>query len=136
MYLLDTTIPSELRKGPRANLGVLEWVRRTPVHLQYISVMTILELRLGALQREKDDPAQALALHRWIDQSVLIGFRGRILPISLAAAERCAALHIPTVRHDRDMLIASTALVSNFTVVTRNVRHFEPTGVPVLNPWH
>src|SRR5579875_3427175 len=134
MYLLDTTIPSELRKGLRGNLNVLQWVRRTPADLQYISVMTILELRLGALQKEKSDPAQAMALHRWIDESVLTGFRGRILPVSIEAAERCAALHIPTMRDDRDMLIASTALVHQFTVVTRNVRHFEPTGVPILNP--
>lgn len=32
-------------------------------------------------------------------------------------------------------MIAATALEHGLTVVTRNVRHFEPTGVPVLNPF-
>jgi len=42
---------------------------------------------------------------------------------------------IPNPLEYRDSLIAATALVHGMTVVTRNVRHFEPTGVSLLNPW-
>jgi toxin FitB len=135
MYLLDTTIPSELRKGRGAHPNVVAWFDTTPIDLQYLSVVTILEMRVGALQRERDDPPQARSLHRWLDTQVLPNSAGRILPVSLAVAERCAPLHIPTEREDLDMLIASTALTHDFSVVTRNVRHFRPTGVRIVNPW-
>ena len=131
MYLLDTIVPSELRKGRAANPRVIAWFDATPVELQYLSVATILELRVGALQREHDDPPQAEALHKWLDSRILPAFAGRILPVTLTIAERCA---IPTEREDLDMLIAATALVHDFTVVTGNVRHFEPTGVRIINP--
>ena len=78
---------------------------------------------------------QARSLHRWINDQIVITFLGRILPVTLGAAEQCAALHIPTERADRDMLIAATALFHNYTVVTRNERHFAPTGVRIVNPW-
>ncbi len=135
MFLFDTTVASELRKGRKAFPRLVSWVDSTPVELQYLSVVTILELRVGALLRERDDPRQAKSLHTWIDQSLIPNFVERILPISLEIAERCAPLHVPTEREDIDMLIAATALVHGFVVVTRNVRHFAPTGVRILNPW-
>ncbi len=62
-------------------------------------------------------------------------FAARTLPIDTAVARRCARLHVPDRRNERDALIAATALVHGMTVVTRNTRDFEPTGVPTLNPW-
>lgn len=105
---------------------MVAWTRSVPRQLQFLSVISILEI---------DDPLQAKSLHRWLDENILISFAGRILPVSLGAAELCASLHIPTEREDLDLLIAATALFHDFTVVTHNVRHFEPTGVRVLNPW-
>jgi len=58
------------------------------------------------------------------------------LPIGTLVALRCARLHVPDPRSDRDALIAATALVHGMTVVTRNVADFEPTGVSFLNPWN
>jgi toxin FitB len=52
-----------------------------------------------------------------------------------AVAQRSARLHVPDPRPVRDGLIAALALVQGMTVVTRNVADFEPTGVPMLNPW-
>ena len=66
---------------------------------------------------------------------VLPRFEGRILRMDTAVAQRCAALHIPDPRSERDALIAATALVHGMTVATRNVADFAPTGVPVFNPW-
>ncbi len=62
-------------------------------------------------------------------------FSGRILAIDTDVARRCATLHVPNPRSDRDALIAATALVHGLTVVTRNVADFERTGVGVVNPW-
>ena len=62
-------------------------------------------------------------------------FSGRTLPVD-AAVEQCyARLHVPDKRGERDAFIAATAVVHGMTIVTRNVADFEPTGVPLVNPW-
>lgn len=84
---------------------------------------------------ERRDWKQGLILRAWMASHVLPAFSGRILAIDTAVAQHCAALHIPDPRSDRDALIAATALVHGMTVVTRNVSHFQPMGVAVVNPW-
>ena len=59
----------------------------------------------------------------------------RILYLDVAVAQRCARLHVPNPRSDRDAIIAATALVHGMTIVTRNVSDFDQTGVEILNPW-
>ena len=71
-----------------------------------------------------------------MDNHVLPAFIERILPIDTAVAQRCAVLHVPDPKSDRDALIASTALVHGMAVVTRNSADFEPTGVHTINPWN
>jgi predicted nucleic acid-binding protein len=66
---------------------------------------------------------------------VLPEYSGRTLPVDTAVAQRCARLHVPDKRGERDALIAATALVHGMTVVTRNVADFLPTGVSIVNPW-
>jgi predicted nucleic acid-binding protein len=99
------------------------------------STRTIHELELGILLLERKDKRQGAILRAWIDTRVLTEFEGRILPIDVAVARRCAKLRVPDPRPMRDALIAATALVHSMTVVTRNVRDFEPMGVEILNPW-
>jgi predicted nucleic acid-binding protein len=84
---------------------------------------------------ERRDKAQGAMLRAWIDTRVLPAFDGRILSVDTAVAKRCARLHVPDPRADRDALIAATALVHRLTVVTRNVADFEAMGVDLLNPW-
>jgi toxin FitB len=55
--------------------------------------------------------------------------------VDLPVALRCAALHVPDRRAERDSLIAATALVHDLTVVTRNVANFAGSGVLLLDPW-
>jgi len=135
MFLLDTNVVSELRRPDKANPKVLAWAQAQPATLTFLSVVTILEIELGALSIERRDPTQGRVLRAWLDENLLPRFEGRILPIDLAAARRCAALHVPDPRGERDALIAATALVQGMTVVTRNTADFEPMGAPVLNPW-
>jgi toxin FitB len=70
-----------------------------------------------------------------MEGQVLRTFSGRILAVDTAVAQRCAALHVPNPRSDRDALIAATALVHGMTVVTRNVADFQPMSVAMINPW-
>jgi len=74
-------------------------------------------------------------LRNWLDQFVFPTFGNHILPIDAVVAQRCAALHVPNRRPERDALIGATALVHGMIVATRNVADFIPMGVPVLNPW-
>lgn len=53
---------------------------------------------------------------------VLPAFADRVLPVDTAVALRCARLHVPNPGAERDMLIASTALVHGLTMVTRMMR--------------
>ena len=106
-----------------------------PATALFLSAMTIIELEIGVLRIERRDPSQGAILRRWLDDHVLPAFAGRILAVDTAVAQRCASLHVPDPRPDRDALIAATALVHGLTVVTRNVGDFEPTSVRTLNPW-
>jgi toxin FitB len=135
MYLLDTNVVSELRKGKKADRGVRTWAQAVPAASLYLCSISILELEIGILLRERRDRKQGAVLRAWMDGHVLPAFDGRILAIDTAVAQRCAALHVPSPRSDRDALIAASAFAHGLTVVTRNVDHFEPTGVSVVNPW-
>jgi len=135
MYILDTNVVSELRKAKKADQNVKNWAHPLPAGSLYISVISVLELEIGILLIERRDQDQGRILRAWMERHVLPTFSGRILAIDTAVAVRCATLHVPNPRSDRDALIAATALVHGLTVATRNVADFGRMGVGVLNPW-
>lgn len=137
MFLLDTNVISELRKAGdgKADANVTAWLSRQDASQLYVSAITLMELELGILLIARRDSAQGTGLRTWMDSHVLREFSERTLPVDTAVALRCARLHVPDPRPDRDAYIAATAFVHGMTVVTRNVADFEPAGVGVLNPW-
>jgi predicted nucleic acid-binding protein len=135
MYLLDTNVISELRKGTRAHRKVQAWQAAIPRAMMLLSSVTIMELKIGVLLKERKDPQQAAIFREWLEKGVLVEFQDRILHIDTQAALRCASLHVPKTRFYRDAFIAATALEHGLTVATRNVADFESTGVAVVNPW-
>ena len=137
MFLLDTNVISELRKAGdgKADANVVAWLSGVDATTCYLSAITLMEIELGILRIERRDPAQGARLRAWMDQRILPEFADRTLPVDTAVALRCAPLHVPDPRPERDAFIAATALVHGMTVVTRNVADFAPTGVPLLNPW-
>lgn len=137
MLLLDTNVVSELRKvgDGRADPGVMAWLAGTDASSCYVSALTLMELEIGILRVEQRDPAQGNLLRRWMESRVMPEFAERTLPVDTIVALRCARLHVPDPRAERDALIAATALVHGMRVVTRNVADFAATGVPLLNPW-
>ncbi len=137
MYLLDTNVVSELRKAKdgKADRHVVAWAGSAPPTSLFVSVITIMELELGVLSIEQRDSIQGALLRAWLDHRVLPTFADRVLPIDTEVARRCANLHVPDPRSERDALIAATALVHGMTVVTRNTADFAPTGVRLINPW-
>lgn len=137
MYLLDTNVVSELRRAAsgRAEPSLIRWARAIPAGDTHLSAITVFELEMGVLKIERRDARQGAALRTWLDHQVLPSFSGRILPVDEAVARRCAGLHVPDPRSDRDALIAATALVHGLTVATRNVADFTGTGARLVNPW-
>ncbi|EHJ3657702.1 type II toxin-antitoxin system VapC family toxin [Salmonella enterica] len=137
MYVLDTNVVSELRKARTGKIdaNVAAWAESMDASALFVSSITIMELELGILSVERRDAIQGSLLRSWLEQHVLPEFSGRTLPVDTAVALRCARLHVPDKRGERDALIAATALVHGMTVVTRNVADFEPTGVVIINPW-
>jgi len=137
MYLLDTNVVSELRKAKsgKADPNVVAWAQPIAVGSLFLSAITVLELELGVLLIERRDPAQGKVLRAWLDQSVLPAFEGRIVPVDVEVARRCARMHVPDPRSERDALIAATALVHGMTVVTRNVPDFSGLDLTLLDPW-
>ncbi len=137
MYVLDTNVVSELRKVRlgKAEVNLTAWTDTVDAAELFVSAITILELELGVLSVERRDATQGALLRSWLEQHVLPEFSRRTLPVDTAVALRCARLHVPDRRGERDALIAATALVHCMTVVTRNVADFRPTGVALINPW-
>lgn len=112
---------------------VAEWIsgqRTTDLHL---SVVSIGEVERGIARKRHRDPAFAGALAVWLD-SVISLYGERILGVDLATARRWGRLSGAMGHESADVLTAATALEHGLTVVTRNVRHFEPTGASVLDP--
>ena len=135
MFVLDTNVVSELRRPGKAHPNVVAWASATPLSHIFLSVITVLEIELGALLMERKDKVQAKHLRAWIDDQVMPRFSGRILAVDTAVAQQCARLHVPDPRAERDSLIAATALVHGMKVVTRNAIDFAASGVQILNPW-
>ena len=137
MFVLDTNVVSELRKvrSGKADANVSAWTQSVDAADLFVSAITIMELELGVLSIERRDVAQGAMLRMWLEQQVLPEFSARTLPVDTAVAQRCARLHVPDKRGERNALIAATALVHGMTMVTRNVADFKFSGVPLVNPW-
>ncbi len=137
MFLLDTNVVSELRKAGsgKADKNVVAWVQKIPASQLYISVVTVLELEMGVLAKERSDPTQGATLRYWLDHNVLPTFTERTLVFDSKVARACAGLHIPNRRSERDAIIAATGIVHGMTVVTRNLKDFVGAGVELFDPW-
>lgn len=132
-YLLDTNVISETRKT-RADTGVLTFLSAADAVGLFLSVLTLGELRKGVAARRRIDPAAADRLGIWVD-SIETTFADRVLSVEIAVArlwgELSAGRSLPVI----DTLIAATAMVHGLTLVTRNTRDVELTGVPLIDPW-
>ena len=137
MYLLDTNVVSEFRKSAdgRINKSVKRWADEISPDLMFISAISVLELEIGVLQIEHRDKKQGLVLRKWLNKNVLPAFLDRALPVDVAVAQRCASLHVPNPKSERDAMIAATAIEHRMTVVTRNVSDFSQSGVKIFDPW-
>ena len=135
MLILDTNVVSEARKK-NPDPHVRAWFSARNGDELYLSAVTVLEIQRGISKAEKrgDEPQAAVFTH-WLDNAVLPAFAGRILPVDHLIARQAGRLQWANPNDYRDALIAATAIAHGAAVVTRNIRHFEATGVQLVNPW-
>ena len=137
VYLIDTNVISEARKGNAANSGVTAFLRHCAEQdvRTWLSVVTVGELRRGVdLIRHRGDLPQARLLEAWLE-TVLRDYHDCILPFDLDAAQVWSRLRALLPESALDKQIAATALIHDLTVVTRNTDDFAHTGVRLLNPF-
>ena len=132
MYLLDTNVVCELRR-PRPHGGVVAWLQAVPDEHLHLCAVTLGELQAGVEITREQDAAKAEAIEAWIDQ---VEGLWNVLPMDGRIFRAWARLmHRRSDELIEDAMIAATALVHNLTVVTRNLRDFEPLGVRTVNPF-
>jgi len=135
MYLVDTNVVSEARKGKKSNRGVQEFFRTIEAEDLYLSVQTIGEIRRGLENiKYRGDLQQARKLEKWLDL-VVSDYGDRILSFDEECAQVWGRLMSPHHEHSIDKQIAAIALIHDLTVVTRNIDDFRGTGAKINNPF-
>lgn len=135
MYLVDTNVISEARKGAKANPGVRKFFQTTSAADIYLSVQTIGEIRRGLENiRHRGDLLQTRKLEKWLDL-IVSDYADKILAFDEECAQIWGRLMSPHPEHPIDKQIAAIALIYDLTVVTRNVEDFRRTGVKLKNPF-
>jgi predicted nucleic acid-binding protein len=136
-FLLDTNVISEIVK-PRPNSGVLRWMESTDESLLCLSALTVGELRKGIALLPTG--RRRVSLEAWLDYDLMLRFSDRILPVDVRVADRWGRIYgtdaarkspLPVI----DGLLAATALHHNLTLVSRDIKHAEITGVEIFDPW-
>ncbi|PSK82534.1 hypothetical protein CLV79_11250 [Limimaricola soesokkakensis] len=133
IYLLDTNVISAVRRSGRAP-AVAAWLRAQPEEALFLSAVTLGEIERGIARQEGRDPGFAADLRGWLDRTARL-FSDRILPFGAEEARIWGRLSAGIGHGGADLMIAATALAHGATVVTGNVSDFEPTGVPILDPF-
>ena len=132
MFLIDTDVLSALRRRERFP-QVAQWMSKQRAADLYLSVVSIGEIERGVVRQQRSNPDFARTLALWLD-SVITLYGEHILGVNLAIARRWGQLSAKVGNDSADLLVAATALEHGLSVVTRNVRHFQPTGVAVIDP--
>jgi toxin FitB len=133
-WLLDTNVISELYKGERCSRRVLAWYSGAETESLFLSVLVLGEIRRGVeLLRLKDAPA-ARPLERWLF-GLETEYGERVLPITAPICDRWGRLSLRQSLPPVDGLLAATALHHRLTLVTRNTKDVERSGVDCFNPF-
>ena len=133
MYVIDTDVISALRRPDRAP-QVAAWINGKPESELFASVITLGEIERGIQLQVRRNREFAVVLRTWLER-MKIFFADRILDFGIEEARIWGHLSAKIGHNGVDLMIAATALKHEATVVTRNLNHFVPTGVPVENPF-
>ncbi|MDM9625941.1 type II toxin-antitoxin system VapC family toxin [Rhizobium sp. S152] len=140
-YLLDTNVISMFAPDKQpVSLPLQEWIRQESANdALYISAITAGEIQRGISKlARKGSTEKARKLTQWLS-GLVAQFDSRILPVDAAVAMAAGSIEEDAESRGQrpglaDVLIAATASTNDLTVVTLNIRHFAPLGVPFMSP--
>jgi toxin FitB len=134
VFLLDTNIISEVRKGERCDRRVANWYASIEDSDLFLSVLVLGEIRRGVELARRNDSAKADALGKWL-QLVEETFGPRILSVDAAVAHEWGRMSATRPLAVIDGLLAATAKVHGLTLATRNEENVRGLGAGIVNPF-
>jgi predicted nucleic acid-binding protein len=132
-YLLDTNVVSELRRRD-PDPHVLAWYGTVTSAELFVSVLTIGEIRLGIERLRKKDGTRADLLEQWL-RGLHASYGDHIIDVDADIAEEWGRLNAPDPLPVIDGLLAASAKVRGWTLVTRNTADIARSGVALFNPF-
>jgi toxin FitB len=137
MIFLDTNVVSEMMKEEMAE-APRRWLDSQDVSQFWLTVITVAELRYGA--KLLVDGSRKTRLLTAIDQMIAEDFADRVADFTIEATPEYAEIAVETRRIGKvmqplDLQIAAMARLYDAALATRNIRHFEHTGVDLIDPW-
>ncbi|MCB8876129.1 PIN domain-containing protein [Acidisoma silvae] len=140
MYLVDTNVISTLAPTKVVKDRCANWIELNSDRL-FISAITIMEVEDGIAKAARTGATQkAKILAAWLE-ALLHLYGDRVIALDARAAAAAGRLMdkargLGIAPDFADLAIAGTAEAANLTILTRNLRHFVPLGLRVLDPWH
>ena len=134
MFLIDTNVISEVGKGRRCDRNVAAWYRDTRDDELFLSVLVVGEIRQEIERLRPRNRQRAAALEHWLEE-ILTSFGERVLPVDERVAQVWGRMKAREPLAAIDSLLAATAEAHGLTVVTRNLKDIERSGVRCLNPF-
>lgn len=137
MIVLDTNVISALMQS-QPEPKVVEWLNKQPFDSVWTTSIVVFEIRFGLACMPEGKKRRVL--ESAFDAMLVEDFSGRVLDFDDSGAAHAAATAaklraIGRTVEFRDALIAGAVTAHGATLATRNVRHFEHAGVPLVNPW-
>jgi|ERR1039458_4281958 predicted nucleic acid-binding protein len=132
-YLLDTNVVSELRKR-NPDPHVLDWYGKVASAEIFVSALTIGEIRLGIERLRRKDGSRADLLEQWL-RGLHASYADHIINVDAAVAEEWGCHNVPDPLPVIDGLLAASARIRGWTLVTRNTGGLARSGVALLNPF-
>lgn len=138
MIVLDTNVLAELMRRD-ANPAVISWLDGQSPQSVWMTTITVFEIRFGL--EILADGRRRRQLEAAFDKALIEDFDGRALSFDQAAAQAAAAIAAQQRREGRpveirDVQIAGIVAARKAALATRNTRHFEGLGIPLIDPWN
>jgi predicted nucleic acid-binding protein len=139
MYLVDTNVISAATPTRAASPALVEWMDAHSATL-FLSAVTVAEIEDGIAKSRREGARRKSAdLAAWLE-TVLHLYAGRVLAFDVAVARIAGAISdrargLGQAPGFADIIVAATAQHHGLTILSRNIRHIEPLGVSVINPF-
>ena len=132
-FLIDTDLLSMLERK-QVPLRLAAWIQANEPDI-FLSVVSLAELQFGLDRAPATHQASLAAWLAEVRRRLAPATEELTEPVLVRWKELLADLKVKNrTMTCEDSLIAAAALRHGHTVATHNKRHFEPAGVPVVDP--